>query len=173
MIKKITCCLALAISLMLSVSSCAEKKAYPVGKLQGSNVILVNDDLSKAKKYFAFVLKNAKIETTLTDFSILQKEDLETRESYYMLLGTGDGGRLKIALRIFPDEGQELGITSESLKTPSIICQSDCAAGCAPERKKGAWICSDDCKSDCRKTETTSYEENNYTTPIQAFLEKY
>lgn len=173
MIKKITCCLAFAISLILFTSSCAEKKAYPVGKLQGSNAIQVNDDLSKAKKYFAFVLKNAKIETALTDFRILQKEDLETRESYYMLLGSGDRGRLKIALRIFPGESQELGITSESLKTPSIICQSDCAAGCAPERKKGAWICSDDCKSDCRKTETISYEENNYTTPIQAFLEKY
>lgn len=173
MIKKITCYLALAISLMLFMSSCAEKTAYPVGKLQGSNAILINDDISKAKKYFEFVLKNAKIETSLTDFSILQKEDLETRESYYMLLGTGNGGRVKIALRVFPDESQQLGITSESLKMPSIICQSDCAAGCAPERKKDTWICSDDCKSDCRKTETISYEENNYTTPIQAFLEKY
>lgn len=173
MIKKITCYLALAISLISFMSSCAEKTAYPVGKLQGANTILVNNDLSKAKKYFDFVLKNAKIETSLTDFSILQKEDVATRESYYMLLGTGDGGRLKIALRVFPDESRQLGITSESLKMPSIICQSDCAVGCAPERKKGAWICSDDCKSDCRKTETISYEENNYTTPIQAFLEKY
>lgn len=172
MIKKITCCLALAISLMLFMSSCAEKKAYPVGKLQGSTA-LVNDDISKAKKYFAFVLKNVKVETALTDFRILQKEDLETRESYYMLLGTGDGGRLKIALRVFPIENQELGITSESLKMPSVLCQSDCTSGCAPERKSGTWICSDDCKSDCRKTETISYEENNYTTPIQAFLEKY
>ena len=173
MTKKITCYLALAISLIFFTSSCTEKTAYPVGKLQGSNAILVNDELSKAKKYFEFVLKNAKIETALTDFSILQKEDLETRASYYMLLGTGDGGRLKIALRVFPDENQQLGITSESLKMPSIICQSDCAAGCTPERKKDTWICSDDCKSDCRKTETISYEENNYTTPIQAFLEKY
>jgi len=173
MIRKIIGYLVFAISLILFMSSCTEKKAYPVGKLQGANTLLLNKDISKAKKYFQFVLNNAKIETALTDFSILQKEDLETREAYYMLLGSGNGGRVKIALRLFADEQQQLGITSESLKMPSIICQSDCEAGCAPERKNGTWICSDDCKSDCRKTETISYEENNYTTPIQAFLEKY
>ncbi|RYD97875.1 MAG: hypothetical protein EOP54_09515 [Sphingobacteriales bacterium] len=173
MIRKTTYYLALAISFIILMNSCSEKKAYPVGKLQGSNAILVNDDISKAKKYFQFVLNNAKIETALTDFSILQKEDLETRESYYMLIGTGNGGRLKIALRLFPDENEQLGITSESLKMPSILCQSDCAEGCVPERKNGTWACSADCKSECRKTETISYEENNYTTPIQAFLEKY
>lgn len=173
MIRKFACYLVVAISLMTLMTSCTEKTTYPVGKPQGSNAFTVNNDISKAKKYFQFVLNNAKIETALTDFSILQKEDLETREAYYMLLGTGDGGRVKIALRLFPDETQQLGITSESLKMPSIICLSDCKPGCAPERKKGVWICSDDCKSDCRKTETVSYEENNYTTPIQAFLEKY
>ncbi len=173
MIKKITYSLVLAFSLLILMSSCAEQTAYPVGKLQDRDAILVNGDLSKAKKYFAFILKNAKIETALTDFKILKKEDLETQETYYILLGTGDGGRLKIALRVFPDESQQLSITSESLKMPSVICQSDCSSGCAPARKSGTWICSDDCKSECRKTETISYQENNYTTPIQAFLENY
>lgn len=173
MIRKFTAYLVVAISLIALMSSCTEKTAYPVGKADGPNAFTINNDISKAKKYFQFVLNNVKIETALTDFSIVQKEDLATREVYYMLLGTGDGGRLKIALRLFPDEQQQLGITSESLKMPSIICLSDCTPGCAPERKNGLWICSDDCKSDCRKTETISYEENNYTTPIQAFLEKY
>lgn len=151
--------------------SCKEQTSYPIGKQSGST-FEVNPDISKAKKYLEFVLQHSKFDIAINGFSILQQKDLQTNEDYYVLVGATNSNNGHIAIQLFEDNGQ-LGITSASLTNGVVYCFSGCNSGCTPQKQNGAWMCSDDCKAECTKTVTKAYEENNYTTPIQAFLEKY
>ncbi len=162
---------AVGLFCILLLSACKEQTSYPVGKQDGATFTL-NSDISKAKKYFEFVLAHSNLDNDISIYRILQQKDLQTNAGYYVLVGSTTDNHKHIAIELFEDEAQ-LGITSESLTKNVVICSSDCENGCTPQKSNGAWICSDDCKAECIKTETKAYEENNYTTPIQAFLEKY
>lgn len=161
----------IALLIVMTLGACNERTSYPVGKLNGTELIL-NEDISKAKKYFDFVLAHSKLPNMISRYEIVQKKDKVTGADHFALLGSSADNKQHIAIELFEDGGQ-LGITSLSLTKNVVYCASNCENGCQPQKSNDSWTCSDDCASDCNKTETKAYEENNYTTPIQAFLEKY
>lgn len=161
----------IALLIVLGLSACKESTSYPIGKQDGA-AFRLNEDISKAKKYFDFVLAHSKLQNSISKYEIVQQKDKVTGADHFILLGSSADDRQHIAIELFEEEGQ-LGITSESLTGSVVFCMSDCENGCRPQRSGGAWTCSEDCGSPCSKTETRAYEENNYTTPVQAFLEKY
>lgn len=153
-------------------TACKEKTAYPIAQANTDSTFTLNNDISKVKNYFKFVAQNAKKNVDLTDFKIVTKKDLGNQESYHLLEATSRDKIIKMAIVLFMEEGM-LSVTSASLKLHTIICECDCESGLNIERNNGVLKCANNCKSECVETRTVAYEENNYTTPIQAFLDRY
>lgn len=165
--------LALILSLIFTLSSCAEKTSYVVAHQSAGGEIQLSD-ITKVKHYFKRVLENAKIQDELSNFEIVSIPN-DTGKALQLLRAHAGAKNVYIAIEVFDGEKGEIGITSASLTQGVLICNTSCTEGCLPVKSKGQWSCSNPCNqgSGCQEIITKAYEENNYTTPIQAFLEKY
>lgn len=156
-------------ALLILLGSCKEQTALTVGEFKNNTYVVGN--ITKIKNYWDMVLAHNKIDVKLENYKIVAKEDTKSKQLYYMLVGSNKDYSFHIAVQVFLN-GSKIEFNDLSLKKGSASC-GGCTTGCFPEQADGVWFCTNDCESACRKTITIAHEENNYTTPIQAFLERY
>ncbi|MNS58186.1 hypothetical protein D3C72_910960 [compost metagenome] len=159
----------ICIVLLMLLSGCTERKSLTVGTFVNNTCAVGNID--KVKNYWTMVLEHNKMDARLENFKIVAKEDLKTGASYYLLVGANKDYSFNIATQVFR-EGNSIVLNDSSLIKGSASCQG-CTTGCSPELSNGAWLCTNTCETACTKVITVAHEENNYTTPIQAFIERY
>ncbi|RQO30424.1 hypothetical protein DBR32_12730 [Taibaiella sp. KBW10] len=157
------------LGLILLMTGCKEQTALTVGEFKSNTYVLGN--IGKIKNYWTMVLQHNKIDVKLENYKIIAKEDTKSKQLYYMLVGSNKDYSFTIAVQVFLN-GSKIEFNDRSLKKGSASC-GGCTTGCGPEQADGDWVCTNDCETACRKTITIAHEENNYTTPIQAFLERY
>lgn len=117
------------------------------------------------------ILEHNKIDARLENYTIVAKEDLKTGELYYLLIGSNKDYSFNLATRVYR-EANDIVLNDSSLIKGSASCLG-CTTGCSPELSDGEWLCTNTCETACTKVITVAHEENNYTTPIQAFIERY
>ena len=155
--------------LLILLSGCTEQKSLTVGTFMNNTCVVGNID--KVKNYWTMVLEHNKMDPRLENFKIAAKEDLKTGKLYYLLIGANKDYSFNIATQVFR-EGNNIILNDSSLIKGSASCQG-CTTGCSPELANGMWLCTNTCETACTKVITVAHEENNYTTPIQAFIERY
>lgn len=163
--------LFLSLILLLSLAACRKQDAYLVGR-QNDGVLTVNEDIEKVKQYFIEVMEQFQLHYELVEYQIIKAEDKQTGAPFYMLVGSTYDGSAHMAIEVF-ESGADIALTSASLTGRVVICQSSCPDGCMPTKTAGTWTCESFCINPCPMINARAYEFNNYTTPIQAFLERY
>lgn len=159
----------LCIAYFMLLAGCKEQKSLTVGAFRNNTYVV--GDISKVKNYWAMILEHNKIDARLEHFNIVAKEDPKTKQLYYLLIGANKDYSFNIATQVFLN-GNIIELNDSSLLNGSASCLG-CTTGCSPERSNGEWLCTNTCETACSKVITVAHEENNYTTPIQAFIERY